>query len=97
MNCPRCGAPSEVLSTRTDVATVARRRQCFNEHRFTTFEVPPGAVDRRQLEATKRGFLQRAAAWARRMQVLRSKDSATVLAARLGITEARVRQIRAEA
>lgn len=97
MNCPRCGAPSSVLLTRTHVASVARRRECFNQHRFTTHEVMPVVIDQRQMAATKRGFIQRAAAWARRQVVLRSKDSATALARRLGITEARVRQIRTEA
>lgn len=95
MNCPRCGAPSSVLHTRVHTASVTRRRECFNLHRFTTYEVVPTVVDQRQMAITKRGFIQRAAAWARRQVVLRSKDSASALARRLGITEARVRQIRA--
>jgi len=36
MKCPVCGADSFVLSTRKGVT---RRRECFNEHRFTTNEV----------------------------------------------------------
>jgi transcriptional regulator NrdR family protein len=96
MNCPRCGAPSSVLHTRVHPASVARRRECFNLHRFTTHEVVPTVIDQRQMARTKRGFLQRAAAWARRQVVLRSKEPANVLARRLGITAERVRQIRAE-
>ncbi len=97
MNCPRCGAPSTVLETRTQIASVVRRRECFNQHRFTTHEVMPVVIDKRQFAATVRGFGQRALAWARRQAVLRSKESATVLARRLDMTEARVRQIRTRA
>lgn len=35
MKCPICNADSRVLDTRG----VRRRRECFNEHRFTTEEV----------------------------------------------------------
>jgi len=35
MKCPLCKAASEVLETRGGT----RRRQCFNEHRFTTTEL----------------------------------------------------------
>jgi hypothetical protein len=94
VKCPRCGAPSEVRETRQQSAAVSRRRECFNAHRFTTFEVPPVAVDKRQLAAAARGIVARARAWTRRLQVLRSKEPASTLARRLGITEARVRQIR---
>ncbi|MBT9467111.1 MAG: hypothetical protein IV113_24095 [Hydrogenophaga sp.] len=83
------------MSTRIQPASVARRRECFNLHRFTTHEVVPAVIDRRQLKATERGFAQRATAWMRRQIVLRSKEPVAVLARRLGITDARVRQIRA--
>ena len=40
MNCPRCGAPSSVLETRTqDNGAIARRRECTLKHRFTTYEI----------------------------------------------------------
>jgi len=35
MNCPKCGAWSIVKYTKTPV----RRRECANEHRFTTQEI----------------------------------------------------------
>lgn len=95
MNCPRCGAPSTVLSTRTHAASVTRRRECFNLHRFTTHEVMPVVIDKRQMEATARGFVQRALAWARRQAVLRSREPVPKLAKRLGVSVERVRQIRA--
>ena len=36
MRCPICDAPTFVLSTREGIN---RRRECFNQHRFTTEEV----------------------------------------------------------
>jgi transcriptional regulator NrdR family protein len=95
VKCPRCGADSDVLETRTQTATVVRRRRCFNEHRFVTHEVPPGALDKRRLPVIAKALAQRAAAWGRRQVVLRSQESATETAKRVGLTEARVRQIRA--
>lgn len=45
MRCPICGAPTEVKETRG----VRRRRLCFNEHAFTTEEVP--VINRQLLKA----------------------------------------------
>lgn len=40
MMCPICGTESNVLSTRPGKdMTTARRRECFNMHRFTTIEI----------------------------------------------------------
>ncbi len=96
MKCPMCGAPTDVLETRSYMDVFTRRaRQCFNGHRVNTYEVPSGVLDRRQLAATRRGVLQRAEAQRRTLAVLRSPhESASSLARKLGITEARVRQIR---
>jgi hypothetical protein len=71
---------------------VRRTRKCFNEHTFYTFEVPPGAVSWKDV----RPDADRAKkAYERRRFVLRNINlSATELAKRLGITEARVRQIK---
>lgn len=96
MDCPRCGAESHVLHTDKTPAGVSRRRECLNLHRFTTYEVMPGVLDKRQLARAERGFLKRAEAWRRDQAVLTSEDSASALARRLGITEARVRQLRAK-
>lgn len=39
MKCPRCGAWTEVLQTRTrQDGAKTRRYVCANEHRFTTLE-----------------------------------------------------------
>jgi len=40
MLCPKCGAPTRTLSTRALLSGLInrRRRECFNEHRFNTFE-----------------------------------------------------------
>lgn len=41
MKCPDCGAVSEVMETRVfRTVFTRRRRQCFNEHSFYSYEVP---------------------------------------------------------
>lgn len=98
MKCPRCNADSEVLATREFSEVLLRRfRQCFNGHRFQSFEVFRGNLDARTIAATARGAVGRAAAQKRRAAVLaRPHASATELARMLGCSEARVRQIRSE-
>jgi transcriptional regulator NrdR family protein len=39
MKCPECGAWSTVLETRTTPERYRRRRECANEHKFTTEEI----------------------------------------------------------
>lgn len=40
MRCPRCGAASNVLETRShEYGTTIRRRECENYHRFQTVEI----------------------------------------------------------
>lgn len=96
MKCPRCGAWSNVLDTRDgDHLTLRRRRQCGNGHRFTTLEVLPTALNRRDLAATARAAATAAARWARDLLIRKDKRSATDVARDHQITEARVRQIRA--
>ena len=98
MRCMKCGAPTEVAETRPFMGVMLRRaRVCFNGHRFSSYEVPPGALDRRQLKAIQNGVADRQRAQHRKLAVLRApNESASSLAKRLGITEARVRQIRKE-
>lgn len=99
MKCNVCGADSSVLDTRAykDVL-LRRRRRCFNDHVFHTYEVFSGNLDRRTLADTRRGIQARVAAVKRNRSILaRPGVSATVLAAEFGVTEARVRQIRAGA
>lgn len=99
VKCPKCGAPTEVLETRPYMGVFSRRtRLCFNEHKTSTYEVPASALDRRQLPVIKRGIKTREEARRRRLTVIRSPGvPASELASKLGITEARVRQIRKEA
>ena len=40
MKCPRCGADSHVLETRSfEHGQTLRQRECFNMHRYTTVEI----------------------------------------------------------
>lgn len=98
MKCPKCSADSTVLSTRVFKKVLLRRaRECFNEHRFSTFEVFAGNLDRRQLDKAAAGIAMRKIAWTRKQTVAKNpKASTTALANLLDITEARVRQIRRE-
>lgn len=47
MSCPECGAKSKVIDTRTLDDYVWRRKQCSEDHRFTTREYlwPSGHLD----------------------------------------------------
>lgn len=61
MKCPKCNADSRVLATRG----LRRRRECFNEHRFTTEEVVvQGFKDGSDVQAIReaKGTLQQIAA-----------------------------------
>ncbi len=99
MKCLKCGAPTEVMATRAYMDVFLRRtRECFNGHRTSTYEVSAAALDRRQLPAIQRGVQARGLAQKRKLAVLRAPDkTAAELASQLGITEARVRQIRKDA
>lgn len=52
MNCPKCGAWTEVLETRKRKAGTYRRYECANLHRFSTFN---GEVARLDDGKLKRG------------------------------------------
>lgn len=93
MKCPTCGAWSSVLATRE----ISRRRECANGHRFSSVEVPAFVVNQKDYRAFQRGARLRARNWARDQRVLSDPRGSTTLARELGITEARVRQIRAKA
>ena len=96
MKCPHCGADSSVLATRAyKEVMLKRKRRCFNNHEFHTYEVFAGNLDRRTLADTRRGVQVKQLAWSRRRCVLSNPHlPASVLADRLKITEARVRQMR---
>lgn len=93
MKCPTCGAWSSVLETRG----VTRRRECANGHRFSTIEVPPGVVNKKDYRAFRRGAALRTRNWARDQRICADPRGSTTIARELGISEARVRQIRATA
>lgn len=100
MNCQRCGAASEVKSTRSAAhGTTARRRECFNGHRFTTYEVyePTFKSNARDLARTWARIVAAATRWARDRRIILDPRGASSVAAEAKLTEARVRQIRASA
>lgn len=51
MNCPTCGKGSNVIDSRAVPNGVRRRRECLNEHRFTTIEQVPAPSIAAQLRA----------------------------------------------
>lgn len=73
-----------------------RSRDCFNGHRFHTFEVFAGNLDRRTMTSTRRGVEAKATAWALRRKVWGAAAtlSSEALGRQLGVSGARVRQIR---
>lgn len=98
MRCRKCAAESEVLETRKTAPWLRRTRLCFNGHKFLTYEVYPGNIDKRTRRETTRGIAAAALVAKRKRAVLLSPEkTATLLARELNITEARVRQIRKEA
>ena len=51
MKCPRCGVVSRVIETREHKGVLSRRvRECFNEHRFSTVELPLAGTGRYEFE-----------------------------------------------
>lgn len=99
MNCPQCGAWSNVLDTRTgQYETVKRRRECANGHRFFTFEMlaparNPGAMQR-ALYTVK----ERRARWDRDQAVRRNPDGLSLegLAVKHGLSVKTIRKLRAK-
>lgn len=76
MNCPRCGAPSNVLETRQNkrAMTTTRGRVCFNNHRFKTIEVhEPVYCSAKQRNATfVQTALKRIALYKRDVQIAKN-------------------------
>lgn len=97
MKCNRCGADSRVVSTRSfKVVLLKRSRECFNLHRFVTYEVYPGHLAHAELLTLERGHARRVAAHQLKLAVKRSQDTAEALGRKLGVSGARIRQIRKE-
>lgn len=100
MKCPICGAPSEVARTKeVEHNMIHRRRLCFNMHRFNTYEMYEAAsrAAGKNIAASGRRAATSAETWARNRLIIRSSDPASVVAKKFGISDARVRQIRAAA
>lgn len=78
MRCTKCGSDlSRVVATRTedDRALIVRRRECFNGHRFNTYEVHESVAGTiRDHVSPKRGakLEQQAARWARDRAIARA-------------------------
>lgn len=95
MKCHICGAWTIVKETReSPIVGIRRRRECGNGHLFTTIEVLPAVVSKRDLRGNMRAAKASAARWQRDDSIRRDPRSATQLAKVWGISEARVRQIR---
>lgn len=98
MNCPICGMRSHVaLSTeRRHEFRIVNSRICDRGHRFTTSEVPlTFLADTRELACAIRNVERRIERYNRDLQIIADKRPATVVAKKFGITDTRVRQIRA--
>lgn len=91
MKCPHCGAWSTVLDTRN----TRRRRECANGHRFATVEVVPGVINTKDYRAHLRGAAERARNWTRDRRIVEDPRGSVTVARDYGISDARVRQIRA--
>jgi hypothetical protein len=98
MNCPICGAPSDVLAFRRidEEHRTDYFRSCDRGHKFQTSEVhPPQLADKRELECATRNIARRIARFKRDLAIAEDQRPARVVAAEYGLTDARVRQIRA--
>lgn len=97
MMCIVCGAASRAVST-SDHRTrrIIRSHLCENGHRFITAEVPLTLLaDKRETECALRNIERRVALHNRNAAIAQDDRPAKVVAAEYGITDARVRQIRA--
>lgn len=93
MKCPHCGAWSNVLETRT----TRRRRECANGHRFSTVEVLPSLVSGREYRRHLRAVVERERIWARDLKIIADPRGSKATGRTYGVSEGRVRQIRARA
>ena len=80
MKCPTCGtSASEVVDTRPwqNGVMLRRRRECFNGHRFFTFEVSERLAKTmdRYAKPSATGILQRGKLWQRDTTIVRKVTS----------------------
>ena len=100
MNCPHCGADSVVTAVVEKPAEhrVVLFRTCDNDHKFVTTEVHLSQLaDKRELDCAIRTIDRKVALFRRNCAILDDVRPLKEVAAAHGLTEARVRQIRAAA
>lgn len=99
MKCLKCSSKAKLLESLKLVGRFKKRvYECPLAHRFSIVEVPESAVDHRSLAQFARGKVINNLAAVRKAAVWRQPElSSMVLSKKLGISDARVRQIRAEA
>lgn len=96
--CSICGSPSDVRGSvpLPREHCVLFHRVCTEGHRFTTVEAHLSQLaDARELECAVRNIDRRIARWHRDMLIAEDTRPSKVVAAEHGITDTRVRQIRA--
>ncbi len=97
MRCPYCGAGSAVEATRSSRwGNMRRRRLCQNGHKFTTYEVLPQVLRtaRSNAAAAQREAERNAALWRRNQAIVNDPRPTAEVAADMGLSPVRVREIR---
>jgi transcriptional regulator NrdR family protein len=98
MKCSICGAESSAVlfQERPHEHQTVFSRLCLRGHRFTTVEVPISLLaDKRELTCAQRNIDRRIARYLRDIEIAQDSRPSKVVAAEHGLTETRVRQIRA--
>jgi hypothetical protein len=97
MKCPTCAANSVVLRyEQKEEHAAEHHRLCDNGHFFKTLEVYPTMVaDARELRCAINNIERRITRYHRDVGIAADPRSTTAVAADHGLTDARVRQIRA--
>lgn len=99
MKCLKCRSKANLVES---VKMLGRFKKCVYEcplaHRFSIVEVPESAVDYRSLAQFEGGKVVNNLAAERKAAVWRQPEKSSVaLSKKMGISDARVRQIRAQA
>jgi ribosomal protein L44E len=96
MKCPVCGELSRVVEVATGAYENKFTRQCDNGHVFSTVEVHKTQLaDAREMACAIRRIKRRVDLYARNNKIIQDKRSNKEIAKDYGLTESRVRQIRA--
>jgi hypothetical protein len=98
MKCSICGADSKAIlfQERHDEYQKVYFRICDRGHRFKTVEVPLSLLaDKRELVCATRTINRRVARFVRDLEISQDSRPTKVVAVEYGLTNARVRQIRA--